>query len=164
MFRLSVVESFLSAGIPLQKINLRDLLETNGFRLATSSALSELIPTVRMMEMKRLRADLHLPEPVLEMTIAATTQSSLMAAHGVERPLQSLCVLSMIKWEIVHCLVRIDIVAKSVTAEQLAQVLMECLFTDLQLRGHQILATMRDWCCRQWCCHEDHAAIYASNN
>lgn len=78
------------------------------------------------------------------MTIAATTQSSLMAAHGVERPLQSLCVLSMIKWEIVHCLVRIDIVAKSVTAEQLAQVLMECLFTDLQLRGHQILATMRD--------------------
>ena len=34
--------------------------------------------------------------------------------------------------------------AKSVTAEQLAQVLMECLFTDLQLRGHQNLATMRD--------------------
>ena len=48
------------------------------------------------------------------------------------------------QWEIVQRLVRIDIVAKSVTAEQLAQVLIECLFTDLQLRGHQILATMRD--------------------
>ena len=58
MFRLSAVESFLSAGIPLQKVNhLRDLLEING------SALSELMPTVRMMEMKRLRADLPLPEP-----------------------------------------------------------------------------------------------------
>ena len=40
-------------------------------------------------------------------------------------------------WEIVRRLVRIDVVAKSVTAAQLAQVLMECLFTDLQLRGNK---------------------------
>ena len=93
MFRLSAAESFLSAGIPLQKVDhLRDLLETNGFRLTTSSALSELILTNGPDD-----GLIYLCQSqVLEITIAATTQSSLMAAHGVERPLQSLCVLSMI--------------------------------------------------------------------
>ena len=34
----------------------------------------------------------------------------------------------------------IDMVAKSVTASQLSQILMECLFTHLQLKGNDIKA------------------------
>ena len=57
VFRFSVVEAFLSAGIPLRKVDyLRDLLEKNGYRLTASSALSELIPTVRAMEVMQVRA------------------------------------------------------------------------------------------------------------
>ena len=48
------------------------------------------------------------------------------------------------RWEVIQRLVRIDVVAKWVTAVQLSQVLMECLFTDLQLKGQQIKAVMRD--------------------
>ena len=53
------------------------------------------------------------------------------------------------QWEIIQRLVRIDmyIVAKFVAGTQLSQVLMESLFTDLQLRGKQVLAMpAHRWC------------------
>lgn len=47
-FRVSVVETFLLAGVSLKKVDcFLGLLEQNGCRLTQSSALSELIPTVR---------------------------------------------------------------------------------------------------------------------
>ena len=46
------------------------------------------------------------------------------------------------RWGIKQLLVRIDIVAKSVTALQLSQLMMECLFTHLQLQGRQVLAVL----------------------
>ena len=48
------------------------------------------------------------------------------------------------QWEIIQRLVRIDIVAKFVAGTQLSQVLMESLFTDLQLQGTQVLAMITD--------------------
>ena len=48
------------------------------------------------------------------------------------------------QWEIIQRLVRIDIVAKFVAGTQLSQVLMESLFTDLQLQGKQVLAMITD--------------------
>ena len=93
------------------------------------------------MEMKRLRAHLHLPEPGVRndhcCNYSVLFDGSTWCGEAI------VVILRFIndQWEIVQRLVRIDIVAKSVTAEQLAQ---DCLFTDLQLRGHQILATMRD--------------------
>ena len=48
------------------------------------------------------------------------------------------------QWEIIQRLVRIDIVAKFVAGTQLSQVLMESLFTDLQLQGKQVMAMITD--------------------
>ena len=47
-------------------------------------------------------------------------------------------------WDSQRRLVRIDVVSKSVTAVELAQVLMERLFTELKFRGRQLIGAMRD--------------------
>jgi len=47
VFRFDLVESFLSAGIPLSKIDhIRSFLEKYGHRLTSHGHLSELIPSV----------------------------------------------------------------------------------------------------------------------
>ena len=145
VFRLEVVESFLAAGIPLQKVDLlRHILERGGYRLTMSSALSELIPTVHAMEMSRIRADLGLPEPGVVPTIR---HDYSVIFDGTTRLGEAISVILRYvneRWQLVQQLVRLDMVAKSVNAAQLSQVLMECLFTDLHLRGHQIKAVMHD--------------------
>ena len=72
VFRVEVMESFLSGAIPLSKIDsLRRLLERGGHRLSSSSKMAELVPTVHDNEMKRLREELH-----LEMTASSSQHKS----------------------------------------------------------------------------------------
>ena len=47
-------------------------------------------------------------------------------------------------WEIKQRLVRLDVVERSVNAQQLAQVLHQCLFTCFQVEGQNVLAVIRD--------------------
>ena len=47
-------------------------------------------------------------------------------------------------WNIIQRLIRIDICAKSVTGDQLAQVLNECLCMEYGVRGDSLIAAMRD--------------------
>ena len=54
MSRVRVVENFLSAGIPLSKVDrLRGLLEENGLRLTHSSHLSDCIPLLLKQEKEK---------------------------------------------------------------------------------------------------------------
>lgn len=145
VYRVKVVDSFLRAGIPLSKVNeLRELLEAGGHRLTRSSGLSELIPAVHAMARKDLRADLGLDEPGVA-SVASRFYSVIF--DGSTRQGEAIAIIIRYvneKWDIVQRLARIDIVARAVTANQLSQVLMESLYTDLQLRGQQVLAMMRD--------------------
>ena len=55
LFRFEVVESFLSGGIALAKVDaLRPLLEKYGHRLTNRAHLSELIPAVLENEKDKL--------------------------------------------------------------------------------------------------------------
>lgn len=95
------------------------------------------------MAMKSLRADLGLAEA----GAATSSRHYSVIFDGSTRQGEAIAIILRFvndNWEIVQRLVRIDIVAKSVTGNQLSQVLLECLFTDLQLRGQQVLAMMRD--------------------
>lgn len=47
-------------------------------------------------------------------------------------------------WNIVQRLIRIDICAKSVNGDQLAQVLNECLSLEYGVRGDSLIAAIRD--------------------
>ena len=59
VFRFDLVESFLSAGIPLSKIDhIRSFLEKYGHRLTSHGHLSELIPSVIEKEKTTLKTEL----------------------------------------------------------------------------------------------------------
>ena len=55
--RFDLIQSFLTAGIPLSKIDcLRSFLEKYGHRLTSQSHLRELIPTVLQKEKETLKS------------------------------------------------------------------------------------------------------------
>ena len=59
LFRFEMVESFLSGGIALAKVDaLRPLLETSGHKLTNCAHLSELIPAVLENEKDKLKKEL----------------------------------------------------------------------------------------------------------
>lgn len=48
------------------------------------------------------------------------------------------------KWAINQCLIRIDVCSKSFNANELAQVLNQCLAVEFGIRGNSLLAAMKD--------------------
>ena len=60
IFRFEIVESFLSSGIPLARVDaLRPLLEKHGHRLTSRSYMNKLIPAVLEKEKNKLRDELQ---------------------------------------------------------------------------------------------------------
>ena len=60
VYRVRVVEAFLSAGIPLAKVDcLRGLLEENGLKLTSSTHLYDFIPPLLKEEKESLRAEIE---------------------------------------------------------------------------------------------------------
>lgn len=144
VFRTEVVESFLTGGIPLQKIDhLRRLLEHGRYRLTSSSNMAQLIPVIHRMEMKRLREELCVPgqgEPPSTMPLSVIFDGSTRLGEAIAIIVRYLDA----QWVIQQRLLRLDVVAKSVTAQDLCQVLVECLFTRYSIQGAQVVAMMRD--------------------
>lgn len=59
IFRVKVVQGFLSDGIPLQKIDkLCDILEENGHSLSSSSHLWQLVPFIHNNEMSTVQKEI----------------------------------------------------------------------------------------------------------
>ena len=59
LYRFDLIQSFLTAGIPLSKIDyLRSFLEKYGHRLTSQSHLRELIPSVLQKEKETLKSEL----------------------------------------------------------------------------------------------------------
>ena len=109
--------------------------------------MSELIPTVHAMAKKDLLADLGLAQAGAPGATTMPRHNYSVIFDGSTRQGEAIAIIVRFineQWDIVQRLVRIDIVAKSVTGTQLSQVLMETLFTDLQVRGKQVLAIIRD--------------------
>ncbi len=65
VFRFELTESFLSAGIPLSKIDdLRPFLEKHGHRQTVSGHLSEFIPSILEKEKEKVKGELQNVEEV----------------------------------------------------------------------------------------------------
>ena len=142
LFRIEVVETLLRGGIPLSKADvLRPLLEKHGFRLTTRSHLSELVPFVLGTEIGAVKEELFPSGP------DARSRFVSVIFDGSTRLGEAIAVILRFvdeNWRIQQRLVRIDVVARSVTGVALAQVLNECLSVDYRIRGDRLLAAMRD--------------------
>ena len=141
-YRLEVVEEFLRAGIPIGKIDmLRSLLEKNGQRLTASAHLGQYISIVFKQEVERIKNELTLPGQT------GMTRDVSMIFDGSTRQGEAIAVIVRFlddNWSIIQRLVRIDICSKSVNADELAQVLNQCLSVDYGVNTNSLLAAMRD--------------------
>ena len=109
--------------------------------------MSELVPTVFAMAKKERLVDLWLAQPGHARCKYHAGHYYSVIFDGSARQDEAIAITVRFvneQWEIIQRLVRIDIVAKFVAGTQLSQVLMESLFTDLQLRGKQVLAMITD--------------------
>ncbi|KAK3725261.1 hypothetical protein QZH41_001278 [Actinostola sp. cb2023] len=141
-YRLEVVTEFLKAGIPIAKIDmLRSLLEKNGYRLTGSSNLGQYVSMALKQEIERIKQELEMPGQV------GMTRDIYVIFDGSTRQGEAIAIIVRFMdndWNITQRLVRIEVCSKSVNANQLAQVLNQCLSVEYGVRGNSLLAAMRD--------------------
>lgn len=151
-YRCEVVQAFLRAGVPLSKLkHFRTLLEKGGTRLADPSVLArQCIPTLLSMEKDDIKQ-------------ATAGRPVAVIYDGSTRLGEALAVLfrfSDDEWSPKQVLVRLKVLAKSLTGEQLAGELIHVLSTSLQVQQANLVATMRDGASVNGCALKVVRAIY----
>ena len=132
----------MKAGITIGKIDmLRSLLEKNSYRLTASSRLGQYVSMALKQEIERIKQELEIPSQV------SMTSDLSVIFDGSTRQGEAIALIVRIvdnNWNIIQRLVRIDVCSKSVNANELAQVLNQCLSVDYEVRANSFLAAMRD--------------------
>ena len=121
VYRVKVVKTFLQAGVPLSKLNIfRDLLEENGYRLSDRRFMFDLIPFI-LKEEEKLKEELKGKH--LGVVFDGTTRLGEALAIIVRFVSES--------WTIEQRLIRIQLLSKSMSGEEIARELVLVLSTEL---------------------------------
>ena len=132
----------MKAGITIGKIDmLRSLLEKNSYRLTGSSHLRQYVSMALKQEIERIKQELEIPSQV------SMTSDLSVIFDGSTRQGEAIALIVRIvdnNWNIIQRLLRIDVCSKSVNANELAQVLNQCLSVAYEVRANSFLAAMRD--------------------
>ena len=136
IYRVKTVTAFLKNGVPLSKIDgFRQYLEENGgFSLSGSQHLRELIPPILSEERKRIGQ------------LIAKKHVSLIF-DGTTHVAEALVVLLRFvdaEWNIKQFVVRLMLLAKSLTGEEVARQIISTLSTELCIPSELLVAAMRD--------------------
>ena len=122
VYRITVVSAFLKAGVPLLKVDsFRSLLEESAFRLSDSSNLYQLIPFLHDEEKAIIKKEINGRE--LSIIFDGTTHVCEALVIVVRFVTEN--------WKIQQRLVRLMLLAKSLTGEEVARQLIICLSTEL---------------------------------
>ena len=128
--------AFLKSGIPLGKLDcleLRSLIEENGFRPTDSRHLLDLVPFVLDEERTQIRSEVK--DTFISIFFDGTTRQGEVLAVVVRY---------IANWKIEQRLVRLEILLKSLTGEELARELISILSVKLGLESKQILGAIHD--------------------
>ena len=134
--RVEAVTACLQAGIPLAKLNIiRPLLERNNHRLTEATHLAQYVPFVLKTEKERIREEVSEAEFVSVLFDGSTRQGEALAVivRFVDK-----------EFEIQQLLVRLNVLAKSLNAQQLAREIIIALSNDLRLPMEKVIAAIRD--------------------
>ena len=137
LFRFDLVEAFLSVGILLSKIDhLRSFLEKYGQRLTAHGHLSQMIPSIIEKEKETLKTELSLVDGCSVILDGTTRLGEALAI--VVRFVDD-------EWNVQQRLIsRLQVLAKSLKANELAQFLMQSLAVEYSIRLGVLLAAMKD--------------------
>ena len=111
VFRVKVVSAFLRAGVPLSKLHhFREVLEQHAYRLADRRGMYDLIPFVLANETKRLKAEIE-------------GRNVSIIFDGTTRLGEALAIIVrfVIEWKIEQRLVRLQLLTKSMSGEEIAR-------------------------------------------
>ena len=134
--RANVVESFMKLRRLLAKIDyLRPLLERGNARLTHSSDLGQLIPFIPSTELQRVKEEVA---DVKHVSIIFDGSTHLGEALAI--------ILRFVRDDFVikQCLIRLLILAKSLSRQELTWELPACLSTNFQLPPEKVIAASRD--------------------
>ena len=136
VYRVKVLCTFLKSGVPINKIDdFRDLLEEYAFRLAGRKPMSDLIPFILSEEKKQLKAEIDgLPVALIFDGTSRLGEALAIILRFVDR--------SSLK--IHQRLVRMQLLVKSLTGEEVARELLSALSTEYGVVSSNLLAVMRD--------------------
>ena len=136
LYRFDLIQSFLTAGIPFSKIDcLCSFLEKYGHRLTSQSHLRELIPSVLQKEKETLKSELSEAKAVSTIFDGSTRLGEALAI--ILRFVHS-------QWNVQQRLVRLQVLVKSLKAEELAQCLIQTLAIEYAIQPGVLLAAMKD--------------------
>ena len=134
LFRFDLVEAFLSAGIPLSKIDhLRSFLEKYGHRLTAHGHLSQMIPSIIEKEKETLKTELSLVDGCSVIFDGSTRLGETLAI--VVRFVDD-------EWNVQQQQQQQQ--QQSLKANELAQCLIQSLAVEYSIRPGVLLAAMKD--------------------
>lgn len=135
IYRIKVVRAFLRAGVPFNKLdNFKELLEETGYRLTDKRFMLDLIPFVLKEEETTSKA--MIKDKKLGIIFDGTTRLG-EALTIVVRFISE-------DWKIQQHVIRVQMLAKSLTGEELARELIHVLSVNYSIRPEQLIASMRD--------------------
>ena len=135
VYRIRVTRTFLQAGVPMNKLPIfRSILEENGHRLSDKRFMLDLVPFLLEEEEKTLKGliqDKHLG----------------VIFDGTTRLGEALAVVVRFvsdDWELEQRLLRIQLLSKSLTGEEIASELIKILSVNYSIGPAHLIAAMRD--------------------
>ena len=135
IYRIKVVECFLRAAVPFSKLqHFRKLLEETGYRLTDRHHMGDLIPVVLKQEKSRIQSEVS--EQNVSVIFDGTSQMGEVLA----------IVLRFVtcEWSIEQCLIKVQLLSKSLKGEEIARELIHTWSTEYSIGANNLLAAMRD--------------------
>lgn len=134
VYRIKVVTTFLKAGVPLNKLHhFRDLLEERAYKLADPRGMHDLIPFVADDEQNRIKQEIDRKD--VGVIFDGTTRLGEAIA---------VIVRFVDDWDIVQRLIRVQLLVKSMTGEEIARELVNVISVEYGIGVNRLLAAMHD--------------------
>ena len=135
VYCVKVLTAFLCAAIPLGKVDcFRQVLEENALRLTDRSHLANLVPFVHQEQHTRLKEEMR--DKQVSVIFDGTTrlgEAMVVVLRFISKD-----------WELQQRLVRLHMLAKSMTGEEIARVLISTLSVLYSIPSNCLLAAMKD--------------------
>ncbi len=135
VFRVKVVRTFLRAAVPLSKLDVfRELLEETGFRLPDRRYLSDIVPLIHQQELELLKSEIQGKH--LSVVFDGTTRFGEAMAVLVRYVSDDWCIQQR--------LLCLQLLTKSMTGEEVARELINCLSVKYSISSEYLIASMHD--------------------
>ena len=135
VYRIRITRAFLQAGVPMYKLPIfRPILEENGHRLSDKRFMLDLVPFLLAEEEKTIKS--LIKDKHLGVIFDGTTRLGEALAVVVRFVTED--------WELKQRLLRIQLLSKSLTGEEIASELIKILSVNYSIDPAHLIAAMRD--------------------